>query len=73
MRVVRGNKDTDCKGTEDIEEKDTPENSANCLGNVLPRILGFTCGNRNKLDTTVGESSVYKHGEEAQEATCVSC
>ena len=61
MRIVRGNEDTDCEGTEDVEEQDTPEDSANCLGNVLSRVFSFSCGNCNEFNTTIRESSVDKH------------
>ena len=53
MLVVRGHKDTDCEGTEDVEEQNTPEDSADCLWNVLTRVLCFTGGNSDEFDTTV--------------------
>jgi hypothetical protein len=53
MWVVGGNEDTDCERTKNIEEQDTPEDSADCLGNVLARILGLAGSDSDKLNTTV--------------------
>lgn len=67
-------RDTDTNGqrTENVEEEDTPEDTTNGLGNVLPWVLGLTGSDSNHLDTTVGESGVDKSGEETKEATGVA-
>jgi hypothetical protein len=53
MWVVRSNKNTDSERTKNIEEQDTPEDSANCLGDILARVLGFTGGDCDKFNTSV--------------------
>lgn len=51
--LVGWNENTDGEGTEAVEEEDTPEDSLDCLGNVLARVLSFTSGDSNHLDTSV--------------------
>jgi len=70
--VIRRNENTDGEGSKNVEEQNTPENSANCLGDVFARVLGLTCSNGNKFNSSVGECSIDEHGEESQESTSVS-
>jgi hypothetical protein len=72
MFVIGSNKDTDSKRSKNIEEQDTPENPANCLGNILPRVLSFTCGNGNKFNTCIRESSIHESREKTQESADIS-
>jgi len=53
MRIVGGDENTDGKRTKNIEEQDTPEHSANCLWNILARILSLTSGDCNKFNSTI--------------------
>lgn len=72
MWIIRGDEDTDCQGAEDIEEQDTPEDSADCLGNVLAGVLGFTCSDCDQFYTTIREGSVHENVEQTQESPSVS-
>jgi hypothetical protein len=63
--VIAWNKHTNCKRSEDVEEENTPEDSANSLGNILARILSFTGSDSNHFHATIAEGSVDERGEEA--------
>ncbi len=65
--VIGGNKDTNCERAKNVEEQNTPEDSANGLGNILSGILGLTSSNSNKFHTTVRKCGVHEDGEETQE------
>jgi hypothetical protein len=49
-----------------------PDDTADGLGNVLPRVLGFTCSNTDHLYTSVRESSVDECRPKASEASGVT-
>lgn len=66
--VVGWNSHTNGERTENIEEEDTPEDTANRLGDVPSWVLGFSCCDSYHLHTTVAESSVCESGEEASKA-----
>jgi len=72
MWIVRCHKDTDGQRSENIEEQNTPEDSADCLGDVLAWVLGFASCDSNKLNTTIRESCIHQDGEQTQESTGVS-
>jgi len=58
MRIIRGNENTNGERAENVEEQDTPEDSADGLWDVLAWVFSFTSSDGDKLDTTVRESSV---------------
>jgi hypothetical protein len=53
MWIVESNKTTDRKRNKNIEEQEMPEDSANCLGDVLARVLGFASSDCDELNTSV--------------------
>lgn len=63
---------TDDEGAENVEEEDTPEHTADGLGDVLARVGGLTSSDGDHLGTTVGESGVDKGGPQTGEATSIS-
>ena len=67
--VIVRDQNTDRQGTEHIEEEDTPENTANSLGNVFARIFSLSRSNGDHFHTTIGESSVDECGPETGETT----
>ena len=69
IRVIVGHEDTNRERSQDVEEQDSPENTADCLGNVLSWVLRLTGCNRDHLDTTVREGGIDKSGEKAEEAS----
>lgn len=42
--IVEGHEHSGDQDTEDIEDEDTPEHAADCLGDVPPRVFGFGRG-----------------------------
>lgn len=72
VRSVGGDTDTNGEGAEDVEEEDTPEDTADGLGDVLSWVLGFTGSDGDHLDTSVGESGVDQSREETEEAASVA-
>lgn len=70
---VRGNANTNCQRAEDVEEENTPEDTTNGLGDVLPGVLSLASCNGNHLNSTVGERSVDKGREKTQESTGRTC
>jgi len=51
--ILSGNQDTNGERAENVEEKNTPEDTTNGLWNVLERIFSFTSSNGNHFYTTV--------------------
>ena len=70
--LVGRDKDTNGEGTEDVEEQDTPEDTANGLWNVLARVLSLAGSDGNHLNTTVGESGVDEGREKTSEAADIA-
>ena len=52
--------------------QNSPEHSANSLGDVLARVGGLTSGNSDHFDTSVREGRVNERGPETGEATSVA-
>lgn len=70
--IVAGHGNTDSQGSKNVEEKDTPEDTADGLGDVLPWVLGLTSSNGDHLNTSVRERSVDEGGEETEESSSIS-
>lgn len=69
LGVAGADADTDDKGTENVEEQDTPEDTANGLGDVLAWVGSLSGSNGDHLNTTVRESGVDEGRPETSEAT----
>ena len=72
VRVVVWNEDADGEGAENIEEEDSPEHSADSLGDVLPWVLSLASGNGDHLHATIRESGVDERGPKTEESACVA-
>jgi hypothetical protein len=69
LRVIIGDQHTNGERTEDVEEQNTPEHTADGLWDVLAGVLCFTGGHSHHLHTTIRERSIDKSGEESQESS----
>lgn len=67
-RVVVGDDEADHEDGQDIEEKDTPEDALDGLGDVLARVLDLTDSNTNDFGTSEGEGRLDKDVPEGEEA-----
>ena len=66
-RRVGGNKDTDDKGTAEVEDEDANIDTLDGAGQVAARVLGFTGSNGDDLGTDVGEGGLGESGPETEE------
>jgi hypothetical protein len=67
MLIAAGDAHADDGEGEDVEDDDTVEHSADSGAHRLTRFLGLKCDGGQGLHTTERESSLGKHGPEAEE------
>ena len=64
--VVVWDEDTDGERAQDVKEQDAPEDTTDGLGDILPRVLGFTRSHGDHLDAAVREGGVHQSREQTQ-------
>ena len=57
------------EGAEDVEEQDTPEDTADRLGDIASGIFGLTRGHCHGFHATISESGIDHDGPPAEEST----
>lgn len=66
---IVGDENADGERTEDVEENDTPEDSAYGFGDVFSRIFCLACCHGYHLHAAVCKGCIYQSREEAKESS----
>ena len=57
--LIVWDQDSDGEGAEDVEKQNTPEDTANGLGDVLARVFGLSSSDGDHFYATVGEGGIH--------------